>query len=266
MKRWLALVCLISGCSSYGLSKYEPIVEESETVVAVKKDPPLPAFVDDVDVEEDEQSALTEQPSEDSGLADEEGEETEELAEEEVEDTGSAADEEQNSGQANSTNGDQGDHIDDDGDGFSEDQGDCDDGDNGVFPDNLDLAGDGIDQDCDGGDASGGGIQCAYNIEMICGNDGWSQVWLWVEAGSNTMLLSPQPCRSASQNWSPTVSQMRDIQLSPGQQISMQICYDEDCTGSTSYQQIGVILRANGTLLQAGQHPDDLWSYTHTCP
>ena len=40
--------------------------------------------------------------------------------------------------------------IDEDGDGFSEEQGDCDDGDSGISPDQEDEVGDGVDQNCDG--------------------------------------------------------------------------------------------------------------------
>lgn len=43
---------------------------------------------------------------------------------------------------------------DDDGDGFSENQGDCEDGNNAIFPGAADANGDGIDQDCDGIDGN----------------------------------------------------------------------------------------------------------------
>ncbi len=42
------------------------------------------------------------------------------------------------------------DHYDDDGDGFTEDGGDCDDADPSVSPAELEVVGDGIDNDCDG--------------------------------------------------------------------------------------------------------------------
>jgi hypothetical protein len=42
------------------------------------------------------------------------------------------------------------DHYDDDGDGFTEDGGDCDDADDTVSPAELETAGDGVDNDCDG--------------------------------------------------------------------------------------------------------------------
>ncbi|MBN2467241.1 MAG: putative metal-binding motif-containing protein [Deltaproteobacteria bacterium] len=42
--------------------------------------------------------------------------------------------------------------VDDDGDGYTESQGDCDDHDAGVYPGAPETCGDGIDQDCDGSD------------------------------------------------------------------------------------------------------------------
>lgn len=44
--------------------------------------------------------------------------------------------------------------VDDDADGFSENEGDCDDGNGSVHPGAADPAGDGVDQDCDGFDGS----------------------------------------------------------------------------------------------------------------
>ena len=44
------------------------------------------------------------------------------------------------------------DDVDNDSDGYTENQGDCDDADTGIHPDAVDLCGDGIDQNCDGSD------------------------------------------------------------------------------------------------------------------
>ena len=42
--------------------------------------------------------------------------------------------------------------TDDDGDGFTENEGDCNDEDGRVYPGAEDIYGDGLDTDCDGGD------------------------------------------------------------------------------------------------------------------
>jgi len=44
--------------------------------------------------------------------------------------------------------------YDDDGDGFTENEGDCDDDDSGINPDEIDIPDNGIDEDCDGTDAT----------------------------------------------------------------------------------------------------------------
>ena len=42
--------------------------------------------------------------------------------------------------------------VDDDGDGYTENEGDCNDSDSTIFPEAIEICGDGIDQDCDGSD------------------------------------------------------------------------------------------------------------------
>jgi hypothetical protein len=67
------------------------------------------------------------------------------------------------------------DDIDDDGDGFTENQGDCNDNDDEIHPNALEVCGDGIDNDCSGGDAScsggGGGTLSCPDCDLCNGQD-----------------------------------------------------------------------------------------------
>ncbi len=65
------------------------------------------------------------------------------------------------------------DDSDDDGDGFSENQGDCDDDNDEKFPGNTEICGDGIDQDCDGNDLPCG--TSVYSPENVSAQSGDSQ-------------------------------------------------------------------------------------------
>ncbi|MBW2264458.1 MAG: hypothetical protein JRG91_21035, partial [Deltaproteobacteria bacterium] len=83
------------------------------------------------------------------------------------------------------------DDVDDDGDGFSEADGDCDDDDEMIFPGAREICGDGIDQDCHGGD-----LPCFSDPAVVgtitdgrlneCSGIGWSrtQPILWTHNDS----------------------------------------------------------------------------------
>jgi uncharacterized protein YkwD len=62
-------------------------------------------------------------------------------------------------------------NVDKDGDGFTENQGDCDDADAAIYPAAMERCGDGIDQDCTGADLSCPSTEGDYEtrlLELIC--------------------------------------------------------------------------------------------------
>ena len=92
------------------------------------------------------------------------------------------------------TGGQTGDNTtDDDGDGFSEDQGDGDDTNGQIAPGFVDFPGDGVDQDCSGEDTilvslPGGVSNANFDDETDGYPDGWSNIgdaWGWQADGAN---------------------------------------------------------------------------------
>ncbi len=74
--------------------------------------------------------------------------------------------------------------VDNDGDGISEDDGDCDDSSAEVYPGAMDTANDGIDQDCDGVDSTCGETQCDINIDL---GGGQSMDMVLIPAGEDPL-------------------------------------------------------------------------------
>ena len=84
--------------------------------------------------------------------------------------------------------------IDDDGDGISEDNGDCDDTNGQVYPGATDFPGDGIDQDCSGADATLTPVGL-LNGNMDSESGGYPTDWMniggswgWQEHDSNIFI------------------------------------------------------------------------------
>jgi hypothetical protein len=59
--------------------------------------------------------------------------------------------------------------IDDDGDGFTKNQGDCNDADNSVYPGASEICGDDIDQDCNGADLECPNLDCFVQLNSSFG-------------------------------------------------------------------------------------------------
>ncbi|MEC7986870.1 MAG: MopE-related protein [Myxococcota bacterium] len=153
-----------------------------------------------------------------------------------------------------------------DGDGFSPDEGDCNDSDRTIYPGNPDLAGDGIDNDCDGFDSIHSGIQCAYNVEMVCGSDGWVGRMLLVQTGSQSYFEWTNACQNHTQGWSHSTSEAFDIQLSPGGVLHLELCADSDCVNTVPPTNLGLVVKVNGTLIDHQSTLDDSWGLAHQCP
>jgi hypothetical protein len=153
-----------------------------------------------------------------------------------------------------------------DGDGYSILDGDCNDSENTIFPGNPELSGDGIDNDCDGVDGVHSGIQCAYNIEMVCGPDGWVGRQLRIETEGGTFIDWASACQNNSQGWSYGTSEALDLQLSPGQSLTLSLCSNNDCSQTLPVRDLAVIVRVNGTLIEEMYSPDGTWGLNHICP
>ncbi len=79
--------------------------------------------------------------------------------------------------------------VDDDGDGYSEVQGDCDDGNNRVHPGAPEVAWDGVDQDCDGADLHDFNV-VSVGVAHACGVATTGEIHCW---GDNTYGQSSAP-------------------------------------------------------------------------
>ena len=165
-------------------------------------------------------------------------------------------------GQENSLNPD----LDNDGDGYSINAGDCNDADNTIFPSNTDLGGDGIDQDCDGVDGLSTQTGCHYTIEMMCGPDGWVDMAMLIEDKSGMMYAHNSHCEHDDQSWYYAQSETVDVYSEPGEELNLQLCENENCTSVLPHTDLGIRIRVNDTLIHERFVVEDSWSLNHVCP
>ena len=154
-----------------------------------------------------------------------------------------------------------------DGDGFSAEEGDCDDSDATINPENPDLARDGIDQDCDGFDSLEEPTSCLYSMRMLCGHDGWEGIWLEAKVGEDVLYKQPMSCNREEQTWSTASSEVFGLELAPGTELSLQLCSDNGCSSALRERyDIGLLVHAQETLIARDIYPEPRWSFTHICP
>ena len=83
--------------------------------------------------------------------------------------------------------------TDDDGDGYTENQGDCNDSDAAVHPGAAEICGDGIDQDCNGSDLA---CQTVDAATVVIGTDTWksgtAQNVIWLKSASGYAVADLQ--------------------------------------------------------------------------
>ena len=108
--------------------------------------------------------------------------------------------------------------IDNDGDGYSENQGDCNDADDRIYPGAFEICGDGVDQDCAGGD-----LLCEQCADIA---GGWN--------GTETVTLT---CCQAGDCETETFTGTNSILI---QQSGCDLSYDLEIAGYGDYGRTGV--------------------------
>jgi len=103
------------------------------------------------------------------------------------------------------------DDIDDDGDGYTENQGDCNDNDASIYPGAEDICGDGIDQDCNGSDVEcppedGDDERTKYKLTVINGEGDGRYL-----PGEEVAIAAEVPAAHTFEKWKGQTAAVDDI-------------------------------------------------------
>ncbi|MEC7985355.1 MAG: MopE-related protein [Myxococcota bacterium] len=125
-----------------------------------------------------------------------------------------------------------GDNTDDDGDGYTENQGDCNDADSFINPGALDIGQDGIDQDCSNGDEEGlCDDTCQYAGDGECDDGGTSSDYDICALGTDCTDCSARDDNDYDGYYDVQDCDDFDYYVNPGVQEDPSNGYDDDCDG-----------------------------------
>ena len=141
--------------------------------------------------------------------------------------------------------------VDDDGDGYTENEGDCNDSDSTIFPDAIEICGDGIDQDCDGSD-----LECTpedpQDFVMETGEVTIDEQWYFVafdKTYANPIVIAKPISLNGSE---PAVIRINNVS-SNGFEIRIQEWDYLD--GNSAYETVGyLVMEAGHHVLPTGIH------------
>ena len=153
-----------------------------------------------------------------------------------------------------------------DGDGYSLMEGDCDDSDASVYPGAFDIPQDGVDNDCDGVDAVATEDTCTYEIEMLCGPDGWDNRWILVETATESFMEQPEVCGQNEDSWAYYDSISFSVSTATGEELNLSICADVNCLTAIPHTDMGIDVYVNEILLVEERQIEDAWMLNHVCP
>jgi len=89
---------------------------------------------------------------------------------------------------------------------------------------------------------------------------------IYINTNGNIQIDWANACKNNSQNWSPSTSEMIDVQLSPGNNVSFSLCDHDGHCNNLDARDLGIVIKVNGTLIEYQEMPDGNWDFSHICP